>query len=935
LTVDDPMLRSILATAPLEFTPAAANPLELALPMPDGSFDRFAVVESPIMEPGLAAQFPDIKTFRGQGLDDPTATVRFDVTPAGFRAQVLSPEGSWYIDPFYHLDTSLYLSYSRDAMGEAPEWQCHGALDPLNPSPLFAAPVDLAESRGAGDTQDLETHQGCNCGLCQTAAVAGSASGVVTAAARPDGGKMGAEPLRSGTVLRTYRAAVAATGEYTAFHGGTVALGQAAIVTAMNRINGIYESELAIRMVLVANNSSLVFTNAATDPYTNNDGGAMLGQNQTTVDSIIGNANYDIGHVFSTGGGGVAFLRSVGVDNIKAGGVTGQSAPIGDPFTVDYVAHEIGHQFGGNHTFNTSASSQRRAATAYEPGSGSTIMAYAGITPPDNLQPNSDPYFHFISLEEILAHVDVNIPNVGTRTATGNIVPTVSAGPSTYVIPTGTPFELTASGSDANGDTVTYSWEQRDLGAAQNLTSADNGASPLFRVWNPTTNPTRTFPRLSNLVNNTLPVGEKLPSVARAQMKFRVTARDNRSGGGGINWADNFVQVVNTGAPFVVTSPNTAVSWAGLSSQSVTWNVAGTTAAPISTANVNIRLSTDGGFTYPTLLASNVPNDGTETINVPNISTTQARIRVEGAGNIFFDISNANFSITPTVVAPVVSNVASPLPAGLHGIGAVIPITIAFSSPVTVTGTPLLALNSGGTATFASGSGTSTLTFNYVVAAGHSSTDLDYTSTSALTLNGGSILAGAVPATLTLPAPGAAGSLGANEALTIDGIAPTVLEYRVLFGSRSYNVLSGNRVLPWQITGIQVVLSEPAGTANIGSLTGLSNLSFGGQGTSTLTWGTSTLINGVFGTSVLGIGANAVRDAAGNALGNAVNFNLTLQVLYGDFNGDGVVNAADMTGAFNAIGTSIIFGDMNGDGVVDSADAQIVRRRIGSRLITP
>jgi hypothetical protein len=455
-------------------------------------------------------------------------------------------------------------------------------------------------------------------------------------------------------------------------------------------------------------------------------------------------------------------------------------------------------------------------------------------------------------------------------------------------------------------------------------------------VWNPTTSPTRTFPRLQNLVNNTLPVGENLPTASRAQMKFRVTARDNRSGGGAVNWADNFVQVVNTGAAFAVTAPNTAVSWAGTSSQAVTWNVAGTTAAPISAATVNIRLSTDGGFTYPTLLALAVPNDGSETITVPNINTTQARIRVEGTNNIFFDISNANFTINQVATAPAVTGVTSTLANGPWGIGTNVAITVGFSAPVTVTGTPTLALNSGGTATYSGGSGTSTLTFNYVVLSGHSSPDLDYTSTAALSPSGGTIVAtsGGTPATLTLPAPGAAGSLGANKNIVIDGIVPTVSEYRVLFGSRSYNVLAGNRILPWQITGIQAVFSESVG-ATSASLLGVSPSGVAGSGTTTLTWPIATLENGTFATTLVGGGLNAVLDAAGNALGNGGGFSQTLQVLYGDFNGDGVVSAGDMTGVFNAtVAAYNIFADINGDGVVDLNDVQVVRRRIGRVLIT-
>jgi hypothetical protein len=464
------------------------------------------------------------------------------------------------------------------------------------------------------------------------------------------------EMNRAGTQLRTFRAAVAATAEYTAFHGGTVALGQAAIVTAMNRVVGVYEREVSVRMTLVANNSLLVYTNASTDPYTNNNGSTMLSQNVSNVNAVIGSANYDIGHVFSTGGGGVAFLGVVCTAN-KAGGVTGQPSPTGDLFWIDYVAHEMGHQFGGNHSFNSSVcSGNRNAATAMEPGSGQTIMAYAGICGSDNTQNFSDAYFHSISFDEIIAHVNSRTCDV--ETATGNGVPVIPV-QSNFAIPTGTPFNLTAVGvTDPNGDAVTYSWEERALGATAAVGAADNGASPIVRSRNPSTSPTRTVPQLSNLLANTFSTGERLPTVARTNWPWRLTVRDNRAGGGGVQTRDINIQVVNTGASFLVTSPNTNVLWTG--TQTITWNVAGTTAAPINAANVNILLSTNGGNTFPTVLASNVPNTGSAVVTLPNITTTVARIRVEAVNNIFFDISNVNFRINPGVPATPTSVAATP-----------------------------------------------------------------------------------------------------------------------------------------------------------------------------------------------------------------------------------------------------------------------------------
>lgn len=626
-------LQAAISLAPLEFTPESAEPLVISLPSPAGGFEEFAIVESPIMEPELAAQFPEIKTYRGQGIDDPSASLRFDITPAGLHAQVLSPSGAWYIDPYWHLDDSLYISYFKRDLIAPPDMEF--IEDEI---PLELPQKQTGDELRADDSQD------------------GIAGIAIAESDLPPEGEKSTDLERSGTQLRTYRLANAASGEYTAFHGGTVALGQAAIVTAINRVTGIYEAELSVRLVLVANNSNLVYTNSATDPYTNNSASTLLVENQSNVDAVIGTANYDIGHVFTTGGGGLASLGVVGVNGSKARGETGLSSPIGDAFYVDYVAHEMGHQFGGSHTFNGVTSncsgSNRNAGTAYEPGSGSTIQAYAGICGADNLQAHSDPYFHSVSFDQMVAYTTTGSgDSAAVKTSTGNNVPLVYAGLD-YNVPARTPFVLEGAGSDADSaDVLTFNWEERDLGAAQLVTDADNGTSPLFRSFNPTTNPTRILPKLSDILTNTTTVGEKLPTTNRA-LSFRATVRDNRSGGGGVNTDDARLTVVDTGAPFAVTSPNTAVTWTGGSTQTVTWNVSGTTAAPINAANVNILLSTDGGNTFGMLLSANTPNDGSQTITLPNLSTSTARIRVEAADNLFFDVSNANFTISGSSNTP-------------------------------------------------------------------------------------------------------------------------------------------------------------------------------------------------------------------------------------------------------------------------------------------
>lgn len=627
--LDRARLADLLRTAPLEAqTPAAESSLELSLPTPEGDYARFRIVESPIMEAALAAKFPEIRTYLGQGIDDPTATLRFDVSPQGFRAQVIGWRGSYYVDPYQPRDLDTYVVYSKaDAPDDGERLRCGVTGQEL--------PKDLPNFQQRGVTPKIS----------------------------------------SGTVRRTYRLAIAATGEYTAFHGGTVADGLAAIVTTMNRVNGVYERELSVRMLLVANNDLIVFTNGATDPYTNGSGTTMLGENQATLTNLIGGANYDIGHVVSTGGGGVAALGSVCSASSKAQGVTGSGSPVGDPFDIDYVAHEMGHQFRGRHTFNGSggncAGGNRSAGNAYEAGSGITIQAYAGICAADNLQPNSDDYFHRASLDEMLAFVTTGGgASCGTTNATGNTPPTVNA-TAAFTIPARTPFELSATGSDTNGDSLTWVWEQFDLGTTANTAGSivDAGQGPLFRSFAPTLSNSRVFPSWRWILNNanvapaTAPLqgssspnwltAEVLPSTNRT-LNFRVTARDNRAGGGGTNEAATALTVVAAAGPFVVTAPNTAVSWATGSAQTISWDVAGTTANGINAANVRITLSLDGGLTWPIELAASTANDGSESLTIPANApaSTQARVRVQAVGNVFFDVSDVNFSITASGNTP-------------------------------------------------------------------------------------------------------------------------------------------------------------------------------------------------------------------------------------------------------------------------------------------
>jgi len=601
----------MLAKSPLENS--ANSEYIIELPNPDGRMSKFSITEYSMMELSLADKYPDIKTYNIKGIDDPYATGKIDITMHGFHAMILSARGDYFIDPYSMNENEIYISYFRSDFITNKIFECN-----------------ISEDNLSKDSEPLKIN------------------GSIT----------------SGSELRTYRLACASTGEYTAYHGGTVSGGLAGIVTTVNRVNGVYEKDLSVRMVLVGNNNLLVYTNAATDPYTNSNGVTMLSQNQTTIDNVIGSANYDFGHVVSTGGGGVANLGVVCVNGQKAGGVTGSGAPIGDPFDIDYVAHEMGHQFRGNHSFNSTTSScgggNRNASTAWEPGSASTIMGYAGICGSSNLQSNSDPFFHTGNFTEMESFVQFGSGSTCPLiTATGNTPPLVTVPAGGFTIPVRTPFKLTGSASDAeNQNSLTYCWEQMDLGPA-GVPNSPSGNAPIFRSFKPDTIPSRTFPKLSNLLNNTQTIGEILPTYTRS-LSFRLTVRDNNIAGGGNNYELVEFNVTNTAGPFRVTLPDTtAIIWNTNLPQTITWNVNNTNTAPVNCLNVNIKLSVDGGITYIYTLASNTANDGSQTVNLPDVSSTLGRIKVEAADNIFFDISNYNFTLTNLVS---VGNIQTEIP---------------------------------------------------------------------------------------------------------------------------------------------------------------------------------------------------------------------------------------------------------------------------------
>lgn len=579
---------SAIATAPI-----------LSLPLPHGGLADYRVVNAPVMAPGLQREFPDIRTYKVRSVDHPERTGRLDVGPSGFHGMFDDGTDLVFVDPV-GTDGAYQVfhksEYRNPAMRASTSFSC--ALHDHGDSPV--------------------THR-----ARQTSA----------------------RVFSFGTQRRVYRVAVAATGEYTTFHGGTRSQGQAAIVTAMNRVNELYERDLGISLELVANNSAVVYTNPETDPYTDDDTEALINEVGPDLNNRIGSTNFDVGHVFSTGGGGLAGL-GVACSPFKAEGVSGIPQPINDPFVVDFVAHEFGHQFNAEHTFNGTAGScgaNRAGTSAWEPGSGSTVMGYAGICGEENLQQRTDDYFHVGSISSINAFINNSSRGgrCGTVQTLANAIPSASAGTDGF-IPAGTPFVLSGSGSDADGSgSLTYAWEQLDAGAATSSQAdfLDDGTRALFRSFPPTSDPARSIPRNVDAVAAGGYTGEILPTTGR-DLNFRLTVRD---GDGGVATDDRVVSVVTSAGPFEVTAPG-AVTWPAGSSQTVRWDVANTTAAPLSCATVRISLSTDGGLTFGNPIAT-TPNDGSENIVLPTVNTTRARIKVQCATQPFFNVNPVNFVI--------------------------------------------------------------------------------------------------------------------------------------------------------------------------------------------------------------------------------------------------------------------------------------------------
>lgn len=593
--LDRELLKSALQNVPERHSGMLSN---IIIDFPDalGSTHPFRIMEYSLMEAELQAKYPDIRSYIGYSTTDATTVVYFSVSPLGLHAMTTSnPDGTEFINPY--TKDGAYEVFSRSALPVAENnFECSVVETGL--SRPFDVAIDFEAINNAGDGN-----------------------------------------------RRTFKVAVGTSVEYTNFHGGTLASAMSAINVTMTRVNGIYDKELSIRMVLVAKNDLLVST--TDNSLFSNTGKISLITG--IIDGIIGASNYDIGHTFTTGSGGSAYLSSACTES-KGGGTTGLPSPIGDPFSIDFVSHEMGHQFGATHTFNGTtgncSGNHRSSITAYEPGSGSTIMSYAGICSPQNIQNNSDDYFHQASLQQIWNNITQGNSTCGVLTVTGNTAPTADAGAS-YSIPISTPYRLTGTSSDVDGtDTHTYTWEQFDLGPA-GLPTTTTEFGPMVRSVRGSTDPVRYIPNLPDVLDNggALDPWEKLASIERV-LNFALTVRDNDPRGGQTAADDMTVTTIAEGGPFLVTSQSSNVTWEVGANKTVTWDVANTTAAPINTATVNIKLSIDGGVTFPFILAAQVPNDGSHEVVVPaGTITEKARIMVEGVDNIFYNVNTSEFKI--------------------------------------------------------------------------------------------------------------------------------------------------------------------------------------------------------------------------------------------------------------------------------------------------
>lgn len=610
-------MQKVLEATPREVPGRGTSRTVITVPLPTGVFAPVAVEMSPLLGPSLAMQYPDIRTFVFHGMEDRAISGRMTMHDGHFQAILRPPSDFARVTPIATDDGTFYLSFmNRDRTDGADDFErSHDEpRDPGLDEPPVPRIAELMEPAEFGIQQLFE----------------------------------------SGSTLRRYRLAVATTGEYTQAMSGPNGLADvvAAVVDEVSNANLGFEAEFAIRFVL---EWVVMYLDPANDPYPTVDGNAVTvcdlrDANPGALDAAIGNAAYDIGFVFNQFngiGGGCAWYVVCLPDKGRGAGQINTMLTPGS--STGLLLHEMGHQLGARHTFSTNTGScgnpgEFNQPSAYEPGSGSTIASYLGLCAPNDVDTSligAGMYFHTRSFDEIIGNVTVGSGAACVNPlATGNNPPVVDAG-ADYTIPRGTPFTLTGSAMDPDGDALSYTWEQFDVASGPRAINTDPGDGPLFRSVPPVLNATsRTFPNLADILSNTVRLGEFLPTTDRT-LTFRLTARDNRTGGGGVA-SDTAVLTVG-GPPFFITSPNGGEVFGAGCELPVTWTVGGGSVAN----QVSLDVSNDGGNTFDPLLASTA-NDGAASGVAPCWATTDARVKASGVGNIFFDISNNDFTIVPT-----------------------------------------------------------------------------------------------------------------------------------------------------------------------------------------------------------------------------------------------------------------------------------------------
>ena len=591
------------------FSTSKNNGHVVYLPAQNGSVIAFEIKETSVLHPDLAKKYPKIKSFTGYSVDG-QYKVKLSSSHKGLQSMIVDLNGhnTTFMEQLTN-KSDAYVVYEK-GKGEALKegFVCH--------TQKMQQSLDKKPQQGVGKT--------------------------IT-------------PLVDDQLLRKYRLAVSATGEYTDFHGGTVADALAAINATVTRINEVFETDLGITLELVPNNDLVIFTDGSADPYNGN----LNGEVQSTLTSTIGEANYDVGHLFhkvelpTQNNGNAGFIGSVCVDNRKGSAFASADTPQGDVFDLDFVAHELGHQFGANHTW--SFESEGTGVQA-EPASGTTIMGYAGIVNGNDVAPNGDDYFHYNSIFQISNYVQ-SVSCAQTTALTNS--PPVLTPMGDYIIPKNTAFVLEGLATDSDpGDVLTYTWEQIDDGVVTTSNfGPENPSGATFRSLPPTTDPKRYFPRLSsvvqgNLTQTTPAINEPWETVSAIErdLNFAFTVRDNAAGGGQVVSDVLNVQVINSAGPFTVTSQDSNVMYEGGSVQEITWDVANTNISPIDSRTVDIFLSLDGGATFPITLADDTLNDGSEEVLIPGNATTTARVMVKASNNVFFAVNSSDFTIQESQV---------------------------------------------------------------------------------------------------------------------------------------------------------------------------------------------------------------------------------------------------------------------------------------------